>query len=297
MEKNLYKKDIWNKSLSIQKEKSDIRSGAMNIFIGAIILLFILIFPFTHFIKGNETIPIWLWGIFGGDIAALIGSIFSPYILAFFDMWKVAAEEHNKQEEIIKNLEKTINPEQLPLLISKIEDQPNIHIVIENFGKNKIVELESKIGFVYKFWFNENKEILERGWRIYSHTINNMLDQSAIRPKDLLSSGTIISYSDKYSKVKFGESQNYDEIGLGEVIYTVHIKLDGRIEGEVIFKNKYFEVDIYAKSSEKILCFARHASENKLISRDFENKYLEYREKQREKARKYKRDKKQRSSH
>jgi len=291
MGKNLYKKDIWKKSLSIQRDKSDIRSGAMNILIGAIIILVILIFPFAHFIKGNDTIPIWLWGIFGGDIATLIGSIFSPYISAFFNMWNIAEEEYKIQEEEIKKFEEILKIEHLPLMVTKFENKPSLYLTIKNYGKRKLIELEARLGFVYKFCLNNNSEISECGWRIHYNTIENILDQFEIRPDASYSFGTIVSYSDDFSKIKFGKSQNYTDINSSEAIYTVLIKLDGKIEGEEIFKNKVIEADIFVKPSEKLLCFAAYASTEKIISEDFEEKYLVYREKQKTEVRKNKRDK------
>ena len=132
----MYRNKVWETSLEIQKSKTDIRNDGMSIFIGAIIILVVLIFPFAQIITKGEIIPVWLWGVFGGDVVVLIGSLFSHYVLAFFDMWKIVEKEHKEQEEKINDLEdklsnkkiKIINLEQ-KIILANVDTELRPHVL------------------------------------------------------------------------------------------------------------------------------------------------------------------------
>ena len=109
MEKNIFRREIWEKSFSKAKQESNNKGEIMNYIIAALIIIFVmLLFPFIGFWISPEPIPTVIWGILGGDFILLIASYLSVYVVALKNMWNVAEEEHKKQETKIVTKEKTI---------------------------------------------------------------------------------------------------------------------------------------------------------------------------------------------
>lgn len=229
--------------------------------------------------------PLELYSVLVGLVPAVVTLI---YILLNWRFKIIPTEIFKEQEEIINDFDKKLstlkNEKALKLKLSPttFENQRPLCLLVKNYEKRKIVELEAKIRFVYKYFLNAKKEISKIGWRVNSE---NILEQSDVRPNDELS-GIIANFSDDFSGIKFGKSREDYFINSNEAIYTIQLSYCGKIEGEIDFRYKNIDVDIFVNQSKKLFCSAGYASQLKIISEDFEEKFLGYRKKQKQAARK-----------
>jgi len=227
--------------------------------------------------------PLTLEKILGGNWKLSLSVLILSFLITFIYYFvKVIRDNYYENIKIINKLDKQIRilkddgDQKLILSPQFFEGKNPVFFTVKNYEKRKIIELRARVGFVIKSILNSNNEILEGGWRFDFEKNESILDITDVRPGDFVS-GIIATCSEDFSSIKFGKSQNEYSINSEEVIYSIYIKYDGKIEGETIFRENTIDVDIFVKPSKKIICSASIASTTKIINREFEKKFLEYR--------------------
>lgn len=195
--------------------------------------------------------------------------------MVFFTPIKIFDE----QQEIIKSYqinELKLEFKNIKSWFDKSTNAPGLLLLVENQGNKKIIELKATIQRVHKYFLDEREEkILEGFWRSAYNSGENTLEKDSVRPDDVIQ-GTLISYSEDYKEVKYGNYPIYQEIGSDEAIYKLVVKYKGKVEGELIFKEKEIEVDVYIKPIYKMILLASIASGFNHISQEFREKYDEF---------------------
>ena len=274
-----YTREIWKRIM----ERIDIRYGTRRATIISISVTLILngIAYFTFLrLWGFDTANQQILSFFIGTV--LLEVILLGLFLLSWRYYDVPEEIYNEQKGTIKK----IQSDELKITFVEFESINNegnsgLSMSVKNDETRKITELEARIEMVLKYYFDTKNEISESGWRIQSSENENILGKSEIRP-DAQLSGIIVTYSDDFSEVKFGKSQEYFRINSSEAIYKIFIRYDGKIEGETTFRIKNIESDIYVKPSMKLICGAHIASISKIMNEDFEKKFKEYRKREKE---------------
>lgn len=105
MTKKSYRDEVWKLSLSKAAKKYNTKTDIVKVaFSVPYIVLVIIILAGLGLWNEKESIPALIWGLFGADLLAILATLFSIPILAYFDMWNVAAERDAEQEKTINEL-------------------------------------------------------------------------------------------------------------------------------------------------------------------------------------------------
>lgn len=136
-----------------------------------LIVLVLLIIPLFGLLVLDRSIPIILWTLIGGDVLFLIGALISVYILAFFDMWNVAEEEHKKLgDELLDLQNKTKPPKQAnielrSLATPKYRIHNRVGFVLKNNEIQDITGIQMKLLNAMQYEFSDKSGYAE-DWKL-----------------------------------------------------------------------------------------------------------------------------------
>jgi len=222
-EKNFHQ-EIWEESLSRTRQAYNDKADRMKLILRVlfVVLAIIVLIGFGLWSR-YEYIPGFMWGLFGADLLAILANAFFVPIMAYKNMWNVAAEIHNKQGVVILENKKKI--EKLQQELKKELVDVELDIYEWGFYEPNVTPLSEMVCVVVKNLGNEDIRCygaLTLLIRVNSdHSTNNLLGE-AIR------NGSLISWS--------GGGVNDEQEVLIKAGHERILNIANGIDGNLIFK-------------------------------------------------------------
>jgi hypothetical protein len=103
MDTKSYRQEIWKNALLEARKKYDTRTDIKRTILGILLLLLVVIVVVIYGLwDKNQSIPLYIWGIFGANILTICATPFLVYIDAYFNMWNIAAQRDHDQRKLIE---------------------------------------------------------------------------------------------------------------------------------------------------------------------------------------------------
>ena len=142
MNKYSYRKTIWIEAISRARRKLNIRVEISRIIIAILFTLLIIIVLFSFGMwNESESIPGFMWGLFGTDIVLIISTVFAVPITAYFYRWNIAAEMDAKKDQKIDQFERLLDISDIDISLEP-SPSPNgeyVSLKVTNNNKNEFV--------------------------------------------------------------------------------------------------------------------------------------------------------------
>jgi len=171
---NQYRKEVWHKAIFKARERYDAGVETVRTFLSALLaILGIMILVWIGLWSNSNSIPVYIWGLFGANVISIVATYLAVPIVAYFDMWNIAAEMHNAQETDKERLQKMVEGGPVLRIKKYGNERKEVHTRFENILVGDydtlyidVVNKQTR-GVAERVW--SNIEWIRRGRPVLSH--------------------------------------------------------------------------------------------------------------------------------